>query len=138
MTGASDMDWCISIQSVSSAISEASSTTGFFYIRNHGISEDLQNFLFETAQQFFELPLDEKRRIAMIHGGKAWRGYFSVGDELTSGIPDQKEGIYFGTENATSNLPLHGSNLWPEGNLGIAMKQHVLEYMRRFTEPFVK
>ena len=31
-------------------------------------------------------------------GGPAWRGYFAVGDELTSGKPDQKEGIYFGSE----------------------------------------
>ena len=34
----------------------------------------------------------------MAAGGRAWRGYFRVGDELTSGKPDQKEGIYFGPE----------------------------------------
>ena len=31
-------------------------------------------------------------------GGRAWRGWFPVGGELTSGVPDRKEGIYFGAE----------------------------------------
>ena len=34
----------------------------------------------------------------MAHGGRAWRGWFPLGGELTSGIPDRKEGIYFGAE----------------------------------------
>ena len=36
----------------------------------------------------------------MARGGRAWRGYFPVGGELTSGKPDQKEGLYFGAELA--------------------------------------
>ena len=31
-------------------------------------------------------------------GGRAWRGWFPLGGELTSGRPDWKEGLYFGTE----------------------------------------
>ena len=42
--------------------------------------------------------VDEKMRIRMALGGRAWRGYFPVGAELTSGKPDQKEGLYFGAE----------------------------------------
>ena len=34
----------------------------------------------------------------MARGGRAWRGWFPVGGELTSGRPDRKEGIYFGAE----------------------------------------
>ena len=34
----------------------------------------------------------------MEHGGSAWRGWFPLDGELTSGVPDHKEGIYFGTE----------------------------------------
>ena len=34
----------------------------------------------------------------MERGGRAWRGYFPVGGELTSGLPDQKEGLYLGAE----------------------------------------
>ncbi len=34
----------------------------------------------------------------MALGGRAWRGYFPLGGELTSGRPDWKEGLYLGTE----------------------------------------
>ena len=34
----------------------------------------------------------------MAKGGRAWRGYFPVGGELTSGKPDRKQGLYFGEE----------------------------------------
>src|SRR5262245_38445648 len=55
----------------------------------------------------------------MALGGRAWRGYFPLGGELTSGRPDQKEGLYFGAELAPDDprvragTPLHGPNLWP-------------------------
>lgn len=71
------------------------------------------------AARFFALPPTEKMAIAMAHGGRAWRGYFPVDGELTSGRPDRKEGIYFGTELGPDNarvragVPLHGMNLYP-------------------------
>jgi isopenicillin N synthase-like dioxygenase len=71
------------------------------------------------AQRFFTLPVEEKLAIAMTRGGRAWRGYFPLGGELTSGRPDRKEGIYFGTElgandpRVKAGLPLHGMNLYP-------------------------
>ena len=55
----------------------------------------------------------------MSRGGRAWRGYFPVGGELTSGRPDLKEGLYLGTElppdhpRVLAGLPMHGANLWP-------------------------
>ena len=51
----------------------------------------------------------------MARGGRAWRGYFPVGAELTSGQPDLKEGLYFGAElgpedpRVRAGLPLHGA-----------------------------
>ena len=58
--------------------------------------------------------------IAMARGGRAWRGFFPVGGELTSGKPDLKQGLYFGEEltaddpRVAAGLPLHGGNLFPE------------------------
>lgn len=40
------------------------------------------------ARDFFNLPEDEKAKIKMALGGTAWRGWFPVGGELTSGKPD--------------------------------------------------
>lgn len=55
----------------------------------------------------------------MEHGGKAWRGYFPVGGELTSGKADAKEGLYIGEDLPPSDSrPLHGRNLLPSDTDG--------------------
>ena len=92
---------------------------GFFYVTGHGIDPALSSRLMTLAAKFFALPLEQKLAIAMAHGGRAWRGYFPIDGELTSGRPDRKEGIYFGTElgpddpRVRSGVPLHGMNLYP-------------------------
>ena len=48
------------------------------------------------AREFFARPEAEKRAVAMVDGGTAWRGWFPLHGELTSGTPDHKEGYYFG------------------------------------------
>ena len=57
--------------------------------------------------------------MAMALGGTAWRGWFPLHGELTSGTPDHKEGYYFGREldpadpRVRAGVPLHGPNLFP-------------------------
>jgi isopenicillin N synthase-like dioxygenase len=93
---------------------------GFFLVVGHGIDPDLRADLDAAARAFFSLEESEKGRIAMARGGRAWRGWFPVGGELTSGVPDRKEGIYFGTElpsddpRVRAGRPLHGPNLFPD------------------------
>ena len=92
---------------------------GFFYVTGHGLEPRLLARLAEASAAFFALPEAAKMEIAMARGGRAWRGYFPVGAELTSGQPDLKEGLYFGTElgdddpRVRAGLPLHGRNLFP-------------------------
>src|SRR5689334_20186477 len=83
---------------VAMQIRHACQESGFFYIAGHGVDESLQQRLEAVSQQFFAQDQDTKMRIAMAKGGRAWRGYFPVGGELTAGRPDIKEGLYFGTE----------------------------------------
>ncbi|MEJ1938500.1 2-oxoglutarate and iron-dependent oxygenase domain-containing protein, partial [Nostoc sp. NIES-2111] len=105
--------------SVAEQIRQACQDYGFFYIVGHGVDEQLQQQLEHLSQQFFQQDLDTKLKICMAHGGRAWRGYFPVGNELTSGKPDLKEGIYFGAELAEEHplvkagIPMHGRNLFP-------------------------
>lgn len=100
-------------------IETACRDTGFFYVAGHGVSAHTIARLDAASRTFFALPEDEKMKIAMARGGSAWRGFFAVGGELTSGRPDLKEGIYFGTElgaadpRVKAGLPMHGPNLWP-------------------------
>lgn len=107
-------------RTAAAAIGAACRAHGFFYVRDHGVSRPLQDRLESLSRRFFALPLADKQRLAMVHGGRAWRGYFGVGDELTSGKPDLKEGLYFGRELGPEHplvqagTPLHGANLYPD------------------------
>jgi isopenicillin N synthase-like dioxygenase len=107
------------IASIGAALDRACSEFGFFYVTGHGIDPALSARMITLAREFFALPIGQKLSIAMAHGGRAWRGYFPVEGELTSGRPDRKEGIYFGTElgvddpRVRAGLPLHGMNLYP-------------------------
>jgi isopenicillin N synthase-like dioxygenase len=104
---------------VGASLDRACREFDFFYVTGHGVDPRLGAALESLAQRFFSLPVEEKLAIAMTRGGRAWRGYFPLGGELTSGRPDRKEGIYFGTElgandpRVKAGLPLHGMNLYP-------------------------
>jgi isopenicillin N synthase-like dioxygenase len=70
----------------------------FFSVVGHGIDPALWEGLADLAREFFARPETEKAVIAMAKSGAAWRGWFPLGAELTAGTPDDKEGLYFGTE----------------------------------------
>lgn len=102
------------------AIDTACREVGFFTIVGHGVDPDLRARLDALARAFFARPEAEKAELAMARAGRAWRGWFPVGGELTSGRPDLKEGLYFGAElgpddpRVRAGVPLHGANLFPE------------------------
>jgi isopenicillin N synthase-like dioxygenase len=110
---------------------------GVFRVVGHGIEVERRRRLEDAARSFFALDPAEKARIAMPLGGRAWRGWFPLGGELTSGVPDGKEGIYFGTElpaddpRVLTGTPLHGPNLFPERPAELAPL--VLDWIDRVT-----
>lgn len=122
---------------VAEAIRNACCEHGFFYVTGHGVSLHLQKRIETLSREFFAQTEEQKLKIAMAKAGKAWRGYFPLHGELTSGKPDRKEGIYFGTElnkndeRVTKGIPLHGANLFPEQPT--AFRETVLEYMAAVT-----
>ena len=97
----------------------ALSADGFALLVGHGVEPALRDRVDAAARAFFALPEEEKAEVAMARGGRAWRGWFPVGGELTSGVPDHKEGLYLGTDlpadhpRVRAGTPLHGANLWP-------------------------
>jgi isopenicillin N synthase-like dioxygenase len=110
----------------------ACSEFGFFYLVGHDVDPQLSDRLVQLSREFFARDEAEKLQIHMSNGGRAWRGYFPVGGELTSGEPDLKEGLYFGTELDASDprvragMPMHGRNLFPEIP---GFRATVLDYM---------
>ncbi|MCI0358781.1 MAG: hypothetical protein L0211_09895 [Planctomycetaceae bacterium] len=110
---------------------------GFFYIVGHSVDESLVIRLERLSRQFFALDQAMKMKISMARGGRAWRGYFPLGDELTSGKPDQKEGLYFGAElpddhpAVLASKPMHGRNLFPDIP---QFRETVLDYLAALTQ----
>ncbi|HZJ27719.1 MAG TPA: 2-oxoglutarate and iron-dependent oxygenase domain-containing protein [Acidimicrobiia bacterium] len=119
------------------ALDDACRDRGFFCVVGHGIAPELLARLDTEARAFFARPAEEKAEIAMARGGRAWRGWFPPGGELTSGVPDGKEGIYFGEELAhddprvRAGVPLHGPNLFPVHPAGL--RATVLDVMDQLT-----
>ncbi|KAH9318566.1 hypothetical protein KI387_020335, partial [Taxus chinensis] len=101
-----------------SLIRQACLDSGFFYVINHGISQDLFDDLFQQSRKFFEFPLEEKMRVLR---NENFRGYTPLQDEMldpskqTKG--DCKEGYYIGVEVAKDDphatKRFSGPNVWP-------------------------
>ncbi len=121
---------------VAREIASACRDAGFFYVVGHGVDEHLAARLEAFARSFFAYDEAVKSRIRMHLGGRAWRGWFPLGGELTSGVPDRKEGLYFGSElglddpRVRAGLALHGRNLIPDL---AGFRESLLEYLERLT-----
>lgn len=50
-------------KALSKVIKHASENTGFFYIKNHGIDQEVIQKAFEQAKTFFHQPESEKRKV---------------------------------------------------------------------------
>jgi isopenicillin N synthase-like dioxygenase len=109
---------------------------GFFYVVGHGVDAALCDRLEAVARAFFALDEATKLRWRMALGGRAWRGYFPLGGELTSNRPDWKEGLYLGSElgpehpRVRAGTPVHGANLFPDVP---GLRETVLDYMAAVT-----
>jgi isopenicillin N synthase-like dioxygenase len=109
---------------------------GFFYAVGHGVDAALGDRLESVARRFFALDEATKARWRMALGGRAWRGWFPLGGELTSNRPDWKEGLYLGSElpadhpRVRAGMPVHGANLWPDVP---GLRETVLDYLAAVT-----
>jgi len=64
--------------------------SGFFYVVNHGISQEFMDEVFTQSKKFFSLPLEEKMKILR---NEKHRGYTPVLDELLD-PENQVRGMY--------------------------------------------
>ena len=108
-------------------IARAAEQIGFFAITGHGVPRATMDALYDRAQDFFTLPLEEKQRVAPPSPAYA-RGYKAIGFEaLAAGNalatpPDLKEYWHFGREQLPEDPYYNGPegrrhffrNLWPD------------------------
>ncbi len=107
------------LRRIADDISHAVETTGFFYVRNHGIPEKLIDDVYAIAGDFFRRPPEEKEalRINANH-----RGFLSAGGAKMSddARPDLKESFVWGLDvddrdpDFLAGRPLIGPNQWPD------------------------
>ncbi|KAK3439108.1 hypothetical protein EUGRSUZ_C03750 [Eucalyptus grandis] len=62
-----------------SLLRQACLDSGFFYVINHGVSQDLMEEVFVQSRRFFGLPLSEKMKL--LRNGKH-RGYNPLFDQV--------------------------------------------------------
>jgi isopenicillin N synthase-like dioxygenase len=88
-----------------SAMFNACSTTGFFYLRHHQLT-DLQCRMFQLAKEFFHLPLDIKERCIIDENNHGYvrRGQENL-DSSNTKLIDEKEAFNIGKTIKPKHLP---------------------------------
>uniref|UniRef100_A0A1J3I2Y9 1-aminocyclopropane-1-carboxylate oxidase n=1 Tax=Noccaea caerulescens TaxID=107243 RepID=A0A1J3I2Y9_NOCCA len=99
--------------STSRLIRQACLDHGFFYLTNHGVSEELMERVFTESKNLFSLPLDDK----IVMSRRGLRGYSPLHDEKfsTTAQGDSKEMFTFGSSEGV--LGQLYPNKWPSQEL---------------------
>jgi isopenicillin N synthase-like dioxygenase len=114
------------IPALAEEIRLACSRVGFFYIKHHGIAEEVIDRAYAAAKRFFALPETEKEG-CHISKSLAHRGFVPLYEEsfyetlgATTANRDHKECFQIGVDlppdhpDFVPGIPLLGQNLWPE------------------------
>jgi isopenicillin N synthase-like dioxygenase len=129
------------LQTVASAVSNACTNSGFFYLANHSIPKLLTDRVFECSSTFFELSESKKLEISLERsvnfrgyipfdarldagnrrgtGGSGFQSHLSD-DQIDKQPPDAAESFQMHAElpaddvDVLAGKPLHGPNQWPD------------------------
>lgn len=120
---------------VASALKQAATGVGFFYIRNHGVPAEVIAAMFAAGPDFFALPLDEKMQLHVKLSSNN-SGYTPLLEENTN--PTARGDLHEAFDMAAELAPddpdllsgngLYGVNLWPESVP--QLRQAMLAYNR--------
>ncbi|KAM7515446.1 hypothetical protein LguiA_005029 [Lonicera macranthoides] len=140
-------------------LKQACLDSGFFYVMNHGISQELTDEVFAQSKRLFDLPIEEKMKLLR---NEKHRGYtpllddhldpvnqinvqrFMLDAEWKYGlyyfmdIGDYKEGYYIGIEvpedDPESEKPFNGPNVWPTTDILPGWRQTMEKYHQEALE----
>ncbi|KAI7988273.1 2-oxoglutarate-Fe(II) type oxidoreductase hxnY [Camellia lanceoleosa] len=122
-----------------SLLKQACLDSGFFYVINHGISQEFMDEVFYQSKSFFDLPVSEKMKVLR---NKKHRGYTPLFNERLDPVNqihgDYKEGYYIGIE-VPENDPdieklLNGPNVWPPSDILPGWRETMEKYHREALE----
>ncbi|KAF9579780.1 hypothetical protein BGW38_003831 [Lunasporangiospora selenospora] len=118
---------------------------GTFYIRDHGIAGEITDDAMKTVQDYFALPLEEKKKM-LIGNSRHFRGYKLIGEEFTNSQVDHREQLQFGPEQqplesfqpgqSLNYEGLQGPNQWPRSTLELlpSFQPVILDFMQRLEQ----
>ncbi|KAJ5677725.1 uncharacterized protein N7477_003358 [Penicillium maclennaniae] len=113
------------------SIYDACTQVGFFYIKNHGIPEEMISGIHQAAERFFSLPEEQKMKVYIGHS-KKFRGYSPIGGERSTGTDDDPIPIEEATEKndvlPTDIYELYGDNQWPDQETLAGFSQTYIQY----------
>jgi isopenicillin N synthase-like dioxygenase len=126
-------------QQLAQEIYSACTEVGFFYIKNHGVSQHAIDNLFTTSREFFALDQQKKMEIDISHSSFS-RGYIPMCGEKNNqhSKGDLKETFDMAIEvdnddpDFLSGNPLYGPNQWPQSFP--QFKTTMNEHFARITE----
>ncbi|THG04837.1 hypothetical protein TEA_027814 [Camellia sinensis var. sinensis] len=118
-----------------SLLKQACLDSGFFYVINHGISQEFMDEVFYQSKSFFDLPVSEKMKVLR---NKKHRGYTPLFNQsLDPGNQihgDYKEGFVIGIEVPENDpdieKPLYGPNVWPPSDVLPGWRETMEKYHR--------
>jgi isopenicillin N synthase-like dioxygenase len=125
-------------------VKQASEQLGFFFIKNHGVSQDLIDRMFEQTVRFHALPLEKKMEVKALTtsigylplGGQTQKTYASLYGE--SKHPDRSASFYIRREygpdhpDRKNNRPWALDNHWPDDLPGF--REVAQEYFEAMTQ----
>ncbi|KAI5810558.1 hypothetical protein BZA77DRAFT_297712 [Pyronema omphalodes] len=113
--------------------------TGFLYLRNTGVSQELLQDVERYCRKFFDLSMEEKEALAM-RRSTHFLGYTGLGGEVTKHSVDYREQIDLATElpAPSSSEPryrqLRGPNQWPDEDLIPGFRKTMETYIEKMTQ----
>ncbi len=107
-------------QEVARQMRTAAMATGFFYVRNHGISADMLAQQFDLTRELMSLPLPVRQALSA-HNSKTMRGFMAMGTQTLdeAAKPDLNECFYCGMAYPADHpyvlagYQTYGGNQWP-------------------------
>ncbi|KAL0923939.1 hypothetical protein M5K25_004726 [Dendrobium thyrsiflorum] len=110
------------IQKSISLLKQACLDSGFFYVIDHGISQEFMDEVFFQSRKFFDLPLHKK--MELFRNDKL-RGYTPIADQTLDPKNqvqgDFKEGYFIGVEvhedDPDTKKPFYAPNQWPSEDI---------------------
>lgn len=99
---------------VARKIGDACEKVGFFYIKNHGVEQQLIDEMYTLTKRFFKLPYEEKNQLNIVNSGLTLRGYIPMYAENVdpANTRDFKECFDCGAHYDEVS-PFFGPNLMP-------------------------